>query len=1079
MIIYVKGVSYELPLNGFEIPYTKTIDSTFDSAHVETMPLPADYVEGLDLSKRLPRLAEVRFEHKGITYQMMVAEPTVEQVEYDEGLFIHKLDLVSFTKDLTGFPLENMTLTQPKGDLGEYTRSANTVSGATLMNLSGDYEGTRGLQQSSQVMTIGFNNTINTNTSKLNGLHIIALEDYNVSLDLVVLYKNTMYANSVTVKIKYGTAVIEQRTLDIPTARFSGFWTNLVPARVEDTFNLRFKPTASDYLSVEVTANVGYVKGDLIYDDIFYQTADLNITSYVTYERPYKTYAQLASKMLRNTPYSLSDNARARLNVLAPEGKFEGYTVYDGLSKIAAELGALVTVKRMTVEREIVPTTEEEYTNATEKYDLGVGENIYDKSPYDYRLGTVFRQAYNPSVLRWVTTGALSMEEGTITPGTECYVQGATGVARFGMFDNYYEVSCDLVLSDTISYMYYIVSNTERPIREVDFLFFDKPRLRTRPNVSDYMILAELEDYVNAVQLNTKNVVDRVRHSPFKDGFGILSSGDIDRISTSNITYQCEDNIETITKVLIKGLASQSANYTWTADDVTDITDHVLLEDYYNTLDSDSDYTLTGKGIFKQSNCLYYRKGDRRIYGMSFTGEHAPTLIGQPSVTRALYETILAKRSKEVGELVTRTGTQSADDPGLTGDLNIQIYVEYQALTETHARVYKDDQTGFERPRIKYMNESSNVNKSESLGDYAQVLVNRLGGSKYTYNGWADDIDDIPQVGDIDEDGKMCVVMNYSLGEKVYYSGVYVQDYNVISSYIGMNSRHRIEEISADDTVLRVLRYTSKVVFVDSLTAYTTRLRNEKRLFRILSGEAKTPVSYGYLECNHANGVKKKIHLSLDTDSKGKTLEIKFQLKDNYSAGLKRYSKVIGGQTVYFNREVSYSDYYGKVDNILFKGYMGYNAFDSTERALYPEATADKGFNPIFEIEDIIDKDAREVLAGLVEIPIMSESSNIRVYNGFAKHNFIADSVANVQLGLLKYIPPRNAVKVDLSKVVSQSATVTTFNDGYVSVSVTPSEICRGLVWYDRDTLDLILAYVDWLDPVAQSINLYYEVRDD
>jgi hypothetical protein len=82
-------------------------------------------------------------------------------------------------------------------------------------------------------------------------------------------------------------------------------------------------------------------------------------------------------------------------------------------------------------------------------------------------------------------------------------------------------------------------------------------------------------------------------------------------------------------------------------------------------------------------------------------------------------------------------------------------------------------------------------------------------------------------------------------------------------------------------------------------------------------------------------------------------------------------------------------------------------------------------------------------------------------------------------LGILKYIPPRNAVKVDLSQIKDQSGVVATYPDGYVLVSVTPTEACKGLVWYDKDTLDLILAYVDDLNTSAQSINLYYEVRDD
>ena len=57
------------------------------------------------------------------------------------------------------------------------------------------------------------------------------------------------------------------------------------------------------------------------------------------------------------------------------------------------------------------------------------------------------------------------------------------------------------------------------------------------------------------------------------------------------------------------------------------------------------------------------------------------------------------------------------------------ISSNYSNLTNSRARVYKDDQSGFERERIKYMNESANVNETDSIGSYAQQLVNRLGGN--------------------------------------------------------------------------------------------------------------------------------------------------------------------------------------------------------------------------------------------------------------------------------------------------------------------------------------------------------------
>jgi len=1062
MIVKVKGVEYDLPLNGLDINITKTVDSTFDSCYVETIPLPANYVSGLDLSRRLPRLADVTFEHDGKTYSMMIAEPNIEKIDFGVGTYIHKLSLVSYTKDLTNYPLENITLTQPKGNAGIYNISVNVAEDIVL-------------SKTNELEIVNYNNIMNTNLSVLNELQVLRKDEFTLVLDTSFSYMPMAINQTVNIRIKYNGSIIHS-DVQIIKAVF-GF----TRKEINKFITIKYIPEVLSSFSVEYEFNTS------LDDEITVERTSFTITSHEFNEMPFTMYSQLADKILRKTPYVLSDNARAKLNTIAPEDKYEGYTVYDALSKIAEQNGALVTVRDSVDERILNISSEYAYDNATVKYTLqGSVANI---NLYNYPIGTVFRQEYNGTILQWVADGSFSVTQGTKIPGTTCYVEGETATSKLKSGTVYQNLICTAVDPEEPVYLYYIIALSGNLAKGVDFLFFDNPRVIDLPNITDEQATGELEDYVNALELNTKNVIDRVRHSPHKNGFGLLTSGSIDRITISNITYETEDDIEVITSVLVRGLASQSANYVWLAGDITDITDRVVEDKYYDTLPSDSDYTYTGKQTLKKNNVLYYSKGDNQIKGMSFTGEHKKQLIGEPSVVRALYETILAKRSMEVGELVTRTGTQSQDDPGLgydldeqaPGDLQIEIYVQYKALTETHARVYKDDQTGFERQRVKYLNESSNVNESDAIGNYAQVLVNRMGGTKYTISGWANSVDELPEPGDKDSQGRYYVAMTYTLkSDMVTYSAVLVQDYHVLSSYIGINSRHRIEEVTSEDTTLRVLRYTSKLVIVEEETPYDTRLQNANKFFDVLSGGSKTPVTYGYMECLHQNGFTRKLHLSLDTDNKGKTIEIKYKMKDNYSAGLQRYSKVIGGQTVYFNKDVSYTDYYGRVDSVMFKGYTGNYAFTDTERRLYPEATASKGFDDLFTISDIVNKDTREILSGLVELPVMSEHPKVNVYNGFARYNTVVDNDGEIVTGLLLYTPQKNAVKVDITRVKQFSITVDTSVEGEIDISFTPDRICHGVVWYDKNSLDLVMTYNETMPSyVAKNITLYTEVRDD
>jgi hypothetical protein len=80
-----------------------------------------------------------------------------------------------------------------------------------------------------------------------------------------------------------------------------------------------------------------------------------------------------------------------------------------------------------------------------------------------------------------------------------------------------------------------------------------------------------------------------------------------------------------------------------------------------------------------------------------------------------------------------RNGTNN--DLDLSGDLAILMQVTYSNQTESRARIYKDDQSGFDTELIKYFNESANVNESDAIGNYAQQIVNRLGGTKHSIKG--------------------------------------------------------------------------------------------------------------------------------------------------------------------------------------------------------------------------------------------------------------------------------------------------------------------------------------------------------
>lgn len=1020
-MIYItfNGVENEIPYEKESLTVQLTIDSTFDSGYFTSAPL-SENIGDLDISKKIPRDLKVRVVYNGKEYLLKTGETTVDKLTYSgTPLYVHKVNLISRTEGLSKLPLENIAVTQPKGDYGTYSRSSNVISSEDKTSLE-DYE-TSIYQFPSKYKdiqvyvdsvggTIPYENILNSNTSKIDGLTLISLEEYKINVSFTAYNISTITDYDYTINIYYGSTLIKTRTINIPEATESTYVYSekaiRTPGSVTDAISFNYTPTVSDSISVEISGNI----------NIAIESIALLITAIEVEDKPIRTNAQVLDKMLRNTDYVLDTETRAKLNNTATENTYNEYTVYDSTQKIASEEGALVKVGSTITGRIWNVTT-------YQTPDL-IADDINEYSPYDYELGTILE----------------------------------------------------------IGNKHYENVETINEKQKISFKYYDNPTIIDPVGERDRTQLAELSDYVSALELNTRNVIKPLRYSPFKNGWKSLRADGIGQLTTDNIVYETEDNIDRIIQVKVRGFASQSINHTWTVEDETDITERVLDFKYYDTLDAESDYTLNGKSLYLKNNTLYYNQGDNKIDGMYYTGEHKATLIGTESVVRSLYECILAQRSNDVGELVTRNGTQSQDDPATTedldGDLAIEMQVIYSNSTTSRARVYKDDQTGFEQERISYINESASINESQAIGDYAQQLVNRMGGTKTVVSGVCD-IEDVPEVGDRDSAGRVYTVIKLELGERVNYTYTLTQDYNVITSYIGTKSAHRVEEVPSSNVVDRTLRYTSKLIFTDTLELYTTKIENPKVILDSLFSETGG-LHYGYLECGLSNGETKKLHMSLDSDSKGRTVEIKWKMKDNYSAGLKRYSVVIEEEDIWLISNVQYTDYYGKVNDIRFKLY--FDTLGGIDTDLYPQATGTVGDDLFIDISDDIDKDAREQIGGLVEIPLLSESDSVRVYNGLAKYNKLVQGSDRIRVAVLQYLPLRNANKIDLSRAYDVTDTlIDNSAESQLQFTITYDLLNQnglGVAFYNIDTLELCLVIEEEITFGSNNILRYWKIDD-
>ena len=164
---------------------TRVIDGTLSSGYVKTAPLDNVYGD-LDLSRRIPRGLKVKLERDGREFYMMTGEVVANKVTFVNGKYEHMINLVSLEKDLQRIPLENITVTQPKGDLGQYSRSVNVLNETKTY----DNDIQKSVWNIVDNTTISMLNTVNTNSSIFSNMQLLAVHPLNISVDICVWHKS-------------------------------------------------------------------------------------------------------------------------------------------------------------------------------------------------------------------------------------------------------------------------------------------------------------------------------------------------------------------------------------------------------------------------------------------------------------------------------------------------------------------------------------------------------------------------------------------------------------------------------------------------------------------------------------------------------------------------------------------------------------------------------------------------------------------------------------------------------------------------------------------------------------------------
>lgn len=361
IILRYRKIDYDITnhVDPFSITTTQSIDGLMNYGKL-TIPKISGNIGVLDMSRAIPKYTMIMVDD---VYYRVGASTVTQQGNY----WRHEIPLISPKQVASRKPLSNMTLTQPKGDIGNYVRSGmnlNDTPIADLNTVSGYKQQGVGFGVVNKVLQYE-NVTPSIDPGVIDGkiLKQAGTEyDINIYLDI---YRTIQFAllnpsPDVEVWVKVGNDVIFNERRTMPLARPEMFLLVFPTGKVypgQWVINRAFKYTPT-IPNQEVTITVrGYGK----YTDQFgewdmsYSVVDSQITIYtqsLIANRP-KTMEDWVNKVIKDanehnsSNYILDDASKVKLREFkSPEWTWEEYDLKTGLDEVAEAMGAVFTIDR-------------------------------------------------------------------------------------------------------------------------------------------------------------------------------------------------------------------------------------------------------------------------------------------------------------------------------------------------------------------------------------------------------------------------------------------------------------------------------------------------------------------------------------------------------------------------------------------------------------------------------------------------------------------------------------------------------------------------------------------------------------
>ena len=393
--------------------------------------------------------------------------------------------------------------------------------------------------------------------------------------------------------------------------------------------------------------------------------------------------------------------------------------------------------------------------------------------------------------------------------------------------------------------------------------------------------------------VNTDNEESGAIQEPFSNGYITprAENGEV-IVTDTNCFIPTKYPIEKIIKVEV-GTADNGG--------AVDITPFVYEQTEYNNL------TSYGNSVNSKAYAIYYKQGQKNIYGMNFKQPY------QTSVEQLLEHPFAIKNI-----LKFKTSGSSYDNIDIR---DFTFRITYIPQTTIRARQYKVDVEDIQSNTIAY-NQSANKISSIAYGEAMKGAIAKLGNPERTLVFILNDVDLINKIKcgiKYDDEYYISVVKIEWYKDFAKVSIGLSKGFNAISEYVGIKNELRHYEVTTE-TQNAYTVYEDFIIIGYSVTptsqAICSPMVHPLFSYELNSSSSTTQNDYNLTKLRVTtfkdNSTIGEFNLPLQKYSIGNSIVYSFEFADNYSAG-KIKQNVSSTQ---IQQDSQYGDLFGEVDSI-------------------------------------------------------------------------------------------------------------------------------------------------------------------